>query len=93
MKKFSFVLLLMLMAMCLNVCCAKEITVNTQKDIVLDESGLPNQNPPAYKQVNAENFDVKLNNPEYIKDLPPIRNHKRRVELQLKRPSIRPYQD
>ena len=63
---------------------------NSEGGISLDESDVSPVKPPAYKNVSSDKYDVKLNNPEYIKEL--NKRPDRKVDFQLQKPSITPYQ-
>ena len=94
MKKYVLGLVLGLFCLSglLSVCCAQEIIIDAKEAVQLNEKDVTQFNPPAYKHVEQKDFDVKLNNPQYVKDIPAINNRERRFDLQLKRPSIQPYQ-
>ncbi len=63
---------------------------NTQEGINLNEADISPVKPPAYKNVSSDKYDVRLNNAEYIKDLNNAPD--RKIDFQLKKPSITPYQ-
>lgn len=94
MKKYvlGIVLGLFCLSGLMSVCFAEEIIIDAKGAVKLDDKDVPPVNPPAYKHVEQKEFDVKLNNPEYIKDIPAPKNKHPLFDLQLKRPSIRPYQ-
>lgn len=65
-------------------------TVKVKEGINLDEADLTPIKPPAYKNVSSDKYDVRLNNAEYIKEL--NKKPDRKIDFQLKKPSITPYQ-
>lgn len=94
MKKYMFgVLLVVFCVTCfVSVCSAKEILIDAKGAVQIDDRDVPPINPPTYRHIEQKKFDVKLNNPQYIKDIPAINNRERKFDLQLKRPCIQPYQ-
>lgn len=92
MKKILFFgCLILLVSSIAPVFAAKEIDMkNSQEGINLNEADISPVKPPAYKNVSSDKYDVKLNNCEYIKDL--NKSPDRKVDFQLKKPSITPYQ-
>ena len=94
MKKciFGILLVMFCMACFVSVCDAKEILIDAKGAVQIDDRDVPPINPPTYRHIEQKKFDVKLNNPQYIKDIPAPKNRNPIFDLQLKRPSIQPYQ-
>ncbi|MCR5265900.1 MAG: hypothetical protein K6E29_04830 [Cyanobacteria bacterium RUI128] len=91
-KSLIFCGCLMLLATGMTpVFSANEIEMkNTTEGINLNEADITPVKPPAYKNVTTDKYDVRLNNAGYIKDL--NKRPDRKVDFQLKKPSITPYQ-